>query len=77
MSVRDMLRILIVDIGYEWVSGGFQASDLRVEGLWLVWDPVLLIGLRVVQAEHSARGVTHTLVVGFGCLKGEIVAWHP
>jgi hypothetical protein len=46
--MSEMLRVLIIDIRYEGISGGFKTSDLSVEGLRLIRDAILFISLRVV-----------------------------
>ena len=75
--MRYVLRVLIVDIRNKWVPARFEASDLRVELLRLLGDPILLVGLRVIQGQHPAGGVTNTLIVRLGGLEWKIVTGHP
>ena len=77
LGVRYVLRVLIVDIRHKWVPARFEASDLCVELLRLLGDPILLVGLRVIKGEHPAGGVTNTLIVRLGGLEWEILTGHP
>jgi hypothetical protein len=76
LSVSNMLRVLIIDIRYERISGRFKTSYLCVKSLRLIRNSILLICFRIVQAEHSARRVTNSFVIWLCCLKRKILAWH-